>query len=117
MTDYTATQLAIRVLKDLGLLGVDETPSAEELEFAEITVAAEIGLMEASGIPIWGGGTASVPEYYLTLLSRRIGLALAVSYGLGSPGEIPAAMVLAERELRRLGTKPATGQTQTAEYF
>ena len=42
MTTYTETQLATRVLKDLGLLASDEVPTAEELIDAIEACSSEI---------------------------------------------------------------------------
>lgn len=117
MTTYTQNQLATRVMKDLGLLGAEETPSDADLDWAAETVAAEIQMMAAKGIPIWNGSDTSIPQEYLTALSRRIGLALAPSFGLSDLATATVAMRAAEDDLRILGTVPATGAPMTAEYF
>jgi hypothetical protein len=82
MTAYTNEELATRVLKDLGLIGAEETPSAADLAWAVETCEAEIGLLAAKGVPVWNGGSDSIPVEYLTTISRRIGLAMAPSFGL-----------------------------------
>jgi hypothetical protein len=117
MTTYTGTQLATRVLKDLGLVGADETPTATDQAWAEQTVEAEIGLLAAKGIPIWNGGEDSIPHEYLTTISRRIGLALAPSFGLSDVATATIAMRAAEDDLRILGAVPATGKVLEVEYF
>jgi hypothetical protein len=117
MTTYTGTQLATRVLKDLGLVGAEETPSSADQSWAEETCDAEIGLLAAKGIPIWNGGDDDIPHEYLTTLSRRIGLALAPSFGLTDVATATLAMRAAEDDLRILGTVPSTGKTLEVEHF
>lgn len=117
MTVYTGAELAVRVLRDLGLIGAEETPSAAHQTWAEETCDSEIGLLAAKGIPIWNGGDDAIPTEYLTTLSRRIGLALAPSFGLTDVATATLAMRAAEDDLRILGRVPATGVVQTAEYF
>lgn len=117
MTTYDNEQLGRRVLRDLGLIGADETPTAADQSFAEETIEAEIGLLNAKGIPIWNGNDMSVPHEYLTVLSRRIGLAVAPSFGLIDIATAQIAMEAAERDLRILGMTPATGDVLQAEYF
>lgn len=117
MTTYTNAQLATRVLRDLGLYGAEEEPSAADQAWAEETVTAEILLMSRKDIPIWNGGTDSIPNEYLTLLSRRIGLAVAPSFGLVDLATASAQMTALEKDLRILGQTGPTGEVQTAEYF
>lgn len=104
MTTYTLTDMATRVLKDLGLVGADETPSSVDLEWAKETVSAEVATMAALNLPIWNGSDVSVPIEYLTPLSRRVGLAVAPSYGLTDVATATNAMREAERVLTMLAT-------------
>lgn len=117
MTSYTTTQLATRVLKDVGLIGADETPSSIDLNWSIETCQAEIELLASKGVPIWNGSQFDVPLNYYTALSRRIGLAVAPSFGLIDLATAAGAMRQAEDDLRILGQKPATGEVLTAEYF
>jgi hypothetical protein len=96
---FSRTDLATRVLKDLGLLSAEEVPSAEDLEWAGETVDGEVAMLGAIGLPIWNGSEMSVPQQYLTPLSRRIGLAIAPSYGLMDSANAMLAMREAERYL------------------
>lgn len=82
MTTYSETDFATRVLRDLGLVGADETPSSADLEWAKETAASEIAMLSAINLPIWNGSELAVPQEYLTMLSRRVGLAVAPSFGL-----------------------------------
>jgi hypothetical protein len=99
MTTYSQPDLATRVLKDLGLVGADETPSADDLAWATETVSSEVAMLSAIGIPIWNGSDMVVPNEYLTVLSRRIGLAVAPSFGLTDLATAQLAMREAERYL------------------
>jgi hypothetical protein len=117
MTTYTTNELATRVLKDLGLVAAEETPSSADLSWAVETVQSEVQMLNAKGIPIWNGSEVEVPQEYLTALSRRLGLAVGPSYGLMSIAEAQQAMPLADADLRILGMTPGTGAVLQAEYF
>lgn len=99
MTTYSQTDLAERMLKDLGLLGAEEVPSAADLQWANETVSSEVGLLSALDLPIWNGSEMSVPREYLTLLSLRCGLAIAPSFGIMSQADSMVAKEAAERNL------------------
>ncbi len=99
MTTYSQSDLATRMLKDLGLVGAEETPSATDLDWAEETVGSEVAMLGSIGLPIWNGSDMSVPLEYLTPLSRRCGLAVAPSFGLMDPANAQMAMREAERYL------------------
>lgn len=114
---FTLAQLATRVLKDLGLVGAGETPSSADLEWAEETCSSEIDLMSAKGINIWNGSEDSIPNEYMTTLSRRVGLTLAPSYGLTDVATANAQIVALEKEIRRISAKPSTGSVVETEYF
>lgn len=99
MTTYSRTDLATRVLKDLGLVAAEETLSAADLDWAGETIDSVVPMLAAIGIPIWNGSEMSVPQEYLVPLSQRIGLAIATSYGLADPASSQLAMREAERYL------------------
>jgi hypothetical protein len=117
MTTYTQSDLAIRLLRDLGLVGAEETPSAPDLLFAEETIVGEIESMTAEGIMLWGGSYDSIPGEYYTPLARRIGLALVPSFGLGSLADATGAISVADRKLRAISSVPGTGEPQHVEYY
>lgn len=118
MTTYSRSDLATRVGKDLGLLGAEETPSAADLEWLEETVSGEVAMLATIGLPIWNGSDMAVPLEYLTPLSRRIGLAVAPSYGLMDPAKALVAMGEAERYLTVMaaprGSHPQTMRSNDA---
>ena len=99
MTTYSKAELAVRMLKDLGLIGAEEVPSAADQNWAEETVGSEILMLNAVGIPIWNGSEIDIPQEYLTQLSRRCGLAVAPSFGLMDQASAELAMREAERYL------------------
>lgn len=99
MTTYTEDQFGVRLLKDLGLCAPDETPSAEDLDWAKETAASEINMLSSINLPIWNGSELAIPVEYLTVLSRRVGLAVAPSFGLVDPATAQLAMREAERYL------------------
>ena len=108
MTTYSQSDLATRVLKDLGLIDAQETPSAADLAWAEETVSSEVAMLVVIGLPIWNGSDLSVPLEYLTPLSRRIGLAVAPSFGLMDAATAQIAMNEAERYLTIMAAPRAT---------
>jgi hypothetical protein len=104
---YSITELSTRMLRDLGLVGADETPSAEDMAWATETCTSEVGMLATVGIPVWGGSEASVPPEYLTALSRRVGLAVAPSFGLMDTAAAQLAMREAERYLTLMANPKA----------
>ncbi len=109
--EYTENDLAVRVLRDLGLVGGDETPSAADHAWAKQTNASEIALLARVGLPIWNGSVMSIPEEYFTTLSRRLGIAIEPSFGRTSLAEAQNAMREAERYLTLMAaprSRPAT---------
>src|SRR5712671_754110 len=99
MPTYSQSDLATRVLRDLGLIGAEEVPSAADLQWSAETVGSEVALLGSIGLPIWNGSDLSVPLEYLAPLSRRIGLAVAPSFGLLDTASAQLAMREAERYL------------------
>lgn len=114
---FTLAQLATRVLKDVGMLGAEETPSSADMAWAQETCSSEIDLMAAKGINIWNGSENEIPNEYLTTLSRRIGLTIAPSYGAGDMASVNAQIVALEKDLRRISAKPSSGAVVETEYF
>lgn len=117
MTTYSLSDMATRVLKDLGLIGAEETPSAADLDWAQETVTSDVALLSALDMPIWNGSELSVPQEYLTALSARIGLTMAVSFGLMSLADAERSKPIAEMNLIKLATVRGTGAVQEAEYI
>jgi len=117
MTTYSKSDLATRILQDAGLIAAEETPSAADLAFAEETLSAEIDLMAAKGITIWNGSDSSIPQAYLTPLSRRIVMALGPSFGLLDAATASKAILAVESDLRSISQGGATGTAQQTEYF
>lgn len=107
MTTYSQSDLATRVLKDLGLVGASETPSSADLAWSIETNASEIAMLSRIGIPIWNGSDMAVPGEYLTILSRRCGLAIAPSFGLTDIATAQLAMREAERYMTLMVGSPS----------
>lgn len=102
MTTYSISDLATRMLKDLGLIDADEIPSASDLAWAQETISSEVSLLSALNLPIWNGSEIAVPQEYLTLMSLRCGLAVAPSFGIMTQAESIVAKDAAERNLTML---------------
>jgi len=108
MTTYTLSDLGTRVLRDLGLVGAEETPSAADLAYAEQTISSVVALLRAKEIVIWNGDENSIPEEYFVALSKRIALDVAPSFGLISLDRTEPAIEIAEKSLRIL-SQPRPG--------
>jgi hypothetical protein len=117
MTTFSKSDLATRILRDAGLIGAEEVPSAIDLLWAEETLSSEIDLMAEKGILIWNGSEIDVPNAYLTTLSRRIGIAIGPSFGQMAIADASVAIPVVERDLRILSTVPSTGAVQEGDYF
>lgn len=117
MTTFTKSDLATRILRDAGLIGAEEVPSAIDLLWAEETLSSEIDLMAGKGIKLWNGSEVEIPNEYLTTLSRRIALALGPSFGQMSIADASVAIPVVERDLRILSTVEGTGAVQEGDYF
>ena len=117
MTTYTKSDMAIRILRDAGLIGAEETPSAADFLFASETLSSEFDLMAAKGLAIWDGSEDAIPNSYYTTLSRRVALVLAPSFGLGTLVDSSNAIPLVERDIRIISSIPNTGTDAQGEYF
>lgn len=114
---YTQTQLATRVLRDLGLYGPDETPTDDDMQDAFEVIASEVAGMAVRNLPIWNGSDVAVPTEYLTALSRRLGLAVGVSFGVFTMIEAVAGIEPSERYLRQLSAKSPTYEPAESTAF
>lgn len=105
----TRSEMATYVLRDLGLIGAEETPSAADMEWARQKVQGVVLLLACKGIGIWNGSEEEIPDEYAPALSARIALSLAPSYGQTDVASATAAMQLVERDLRELSAVEGTG--------
>jgi hypothetical protein len=117
MTTYSQSDLATRILRDAGLIGADEVPSAADLVFTQETLSSEIDQMGEVSIKIWNGSEIEVPSAYYTALSRRIVMAISPAFGLASAAEVELAMERVERTLRKLANVPGTGAPVQNEFI
>lgn len=99
MTTYSKTDLATRALRDLGLIGAEEVPSAADLDWAFETIDSVVPMLAAIGLPIWNGSEVQVPSEYLVPISKRAGLDMAPSFGLLDPLEAESAKRAMEQNL------------------
>lgn len=113
MTTFSQTDLATRVLRDLGLVESEETPSDVDIAFALETIASETASMGVRGVPIMNGSDESIPLEYLTALSRRIGLAVAPAFGLITIADASRAIPEAESLLTELSITRSEPLTMT----
>lgn len=109
--------MAERVLRDLGLVAAEESPSADDLAFAEETVASVYAELAARGISLPDGSDEALPQAHLVCVSKRIGLDVATAFGLISVADAELAKPVTERALRVLAARRPTGQIAPATYF
>ena len=102
MTTYTTAQLATRVLKDLNIIALDETPQAADFNFVVETIESEFARMEADGIRMWGTTVDIIDAPYFTELSRRMGFAIATAYGIMDAATAESGKEASEAVIRRL---------------
>lgn len=117
MTTHTKADLIKRVMRDLGLISAEEQPSAEDSALVEQSITSVASLLAAKGVKIWNGSDVVIPDEYLTPLSHRVAISVAPAFGLGTIADSLSAIREAERELRILSAKAATGSVAEAEYF
>lgn len=117
MPTYSRSDLALRVLRDLGLVAAEETPSADDLSFSEETIASVYAELAAVGITLPNGSDEALPQEHLVCVSKRIGLDVATGFGLISTADAELAKPVAERRLRQLAARRPTGQIAPATYY
>lgn len=117
MTTYSRSDLATRVLKDLGITDARETPEADDLDWAEETVAAVTAQLATEGVVIWNGSDEALPLEYLVALSKRICLDVGPSFGLFTVAEAETAKPILNDTLRKMNAKAPTGAIAEAEHF
>jgi hypothetical protein len=114
---YSQTDLATRVLRDLGLVDARITPDGDDIVWAQETITTVAEQLKSEGITIWNGSDTAVPPEYLGALSKRIGLDIGPSFGLFSMTDAEQLKPALNMTLRRMNAKPATGVVAEAEYF
>lgn len=117
MTTYSRSDLATRVLKDLGLCDARETPEADDTAWVEETIGSVAAQLAVEGIVIWNGSDQAVPLEYFVALSKRIGLDVGPSFGLFTMADAELAKPVANATLRRMNAKQPTGSRLEVEYF
>src|SRR6266496_4242487 len=121
MTTYTEDEFATHVLKTLGLVAAEETPSSADLEWIKTNNGAEIATLGAIGVPVWNGDALSIPQAYLNPLARYCGLAVQSSFGMASLAETEQARKLLVETLEKMaaprGLAPMALRTDDAKRW
>lgn len=117
MTTYSKSDLATRVLRDLGIADAREDADADDIAWVEETISSVIMQLQTENIFVWDGSDEIVPQEYLVQLSKRIGLDVGPSFGLFSIAQAEVAKKEANNTLRKMNAKPATGSTVDVDYF
>jgi hypothetical protein len=114
MANYTKTDLAYRVLRDLNVIDAVETPQAADMEHVKETIDSEMGKLEALGLKMWSTSNESIHPSYFTALSKYMALSVGPHFGIFTVADAERAQRGAENELWRLS---APTLTPTAPRF
>ena len=117
MTTYTRDQIATRLQKHAGLVGIDETPSAAAQEEAEELVEAGMGTLNMLGIQVWNGNDNSIPHEYLMPVIEWLIPILHRNHGMIDFTASLQQQRAAEQRLREMSMIGPSGTTLEAEYF
>ena len=102
MTQFTKNDLALKTLRQLNIIAIDEIPSSEILNDVLQTIGSEFARMEADGIVMWGTTVDSIDEVYFTVLAERMGFAIAPSFGIMDASTAAQGKEISENTIRRL---------------
>ena len=81
MTTYTQTEVVVFALVRSGLLGDDETPTAEQLAMASAIYRSRLASLQARGMKLWNWTPDAVPEELLDPLSDYMALFILPASG------------------------------------
>ena len=112
---YTETETVTHAMRKSGLLASDETPSADDLSFAQKIYRSRIAALKVRGVQLWGLTADDIPEEYLDPISDYIAMFLLASHG--GPRPIDDQVIAAEHSLRQLSSPEPTGEIIEATYF
>jgi hypothetical protein len=114
---YSLTDLATRALRKANLIGIDETPSAADLEFASEGISSETGALAIEGIVIPNGSDQSLPTEQLEPLAQYYAVVFKADYGMITDVAAEQTKQVMRLRLRRLCVNPPTGATAHNDYF
>ena len=112
---YTETQTVTHAMRKSGLLASDETPSADDLTFAQYIYRSRIAALNVRGFKLWGLSSTSVPEEYLDPVADYISMFLLASHG--GPRPTDDQVIASEHTLRQLSALEPTGAVIGATYY
>ena len=115
MTVYTKSQLAAKALREAGIYAPDEALDPNDQDDAEVRAESIVSTLASEGISIVNGSVEEVPDDWYIPLAQYIGMYLLPSYG----GPFPTKDQIegAQRVMRRMTSKPATGSVAEASYY
>lgn len=115
MTTYSKADLASKALREAALYAPDEDIEANDQTDAEEKAEALVSTLASKGIAITNGSVNAVPDDWYIPLAQYVGMFLLSSYG----GPFPTDDQIrgAERTMRQLCARPATGSVAEVSYF
>lgn len=115
MTVYSKSDLAAKALREAALYAPDEDIEADDQTDAEEKAEALVSTLSTKGISITNGSVNAVPDDWYIPLAQYIGMYLLSSYG--GPFPTDDQIKGAERTMRQLCARPATGSVAETDYF
>lgn len=115
MTTYSKADLAAKALRMPGLYAPDEDITADDQAEAEEMVEALVETLAEMDINIPNGSASMVPSSWYLPLASYCGMFILQNYG--GPAPTDAQITGAEKMLRRMSAKKATGQVADAVYY
>lgn len=109
----TALDLVIRAMRDRGILGATEVPTALDADYVKGVYLSDLEEMRDNGLTYWPDD--DIPLAIERALSHRLSLLIGDAFGFprASEAELEASL----RPLRRHLSKRSSGETVAAAYF
>jgi len=112
---FTETETIIHAMRKSGLLASDETPSADDLDFAQKVYRSRIAALSKRGFNLWGLSADTIPDEFFDPIGEYIAMFLLSAQGGPKPPD--DAIIAQEHTLRQLGAGEPTGEIIGATYF
>ncbi|MEL6288541.1 MAG: hypothetical protein AAFQ35_07150 [Pseudomonadota bacterium] len=109
----TTLDLVIRAMRDRGILGATEVPTALDADYVKGVYIADLEELRDNNIAYWPED--QVPDAIVRALSHRLGLLIGDAFGFPRASEMEIEASL--RPLRKHLSKRASGEPVQGCYF
>jgi hypothetical protein len=118
MATYTRAQLRNAVLRELGVLAVNETPTAEDADIADDRCQQELEYLAEEGYVQFDIDAGAIPARSFMPLAWVIAYNLMMPYGVTNRAQLLASnYTRGLNRLSRMKSGDYFGDSQVAEYF